>query len=346
MAQIAKAAGVAKSTVSLALRNDLRVSPAQRKRIQRIATKMGYQTNALVARLMYELRASGKGRFVATLAILNCNPDQDIAERNPAVKKLCEGIALRARELGYAVDSFWLRDPGVSIERLASILRSRGIQGVIFHAFGVDADLMDLDPEGVLWNHFAAVTAGVRLRHPPLSFSTNDHYETGFQLSLNLQRLGYKRPGIVIEEWVNERLDRRFVYGFLAACKDTVDAVPPLYMKGSGSAEGNSENDREDFVKWLQNNKPDACGCLNRYIPDWLDELRIRYPEDMGVAFLDLSDATAGMAGMDQRKLETGKSAVDVLIGQIHRNESSPPSSQHGVLVESLWRMGSGVRSA
>ena len=71
MAEIAAAAGVAKSTVSLALRNDPRVAPEAREHIQQVAESMGYQTNALVARLMAELRRSKKQSHVATLAMIN-----------------------------------------------------------------------------------------------------------------------------------------------------------------------------------------------------------------------------------------------------------------------------------
>ena len=52
MQDIAKAAGVGKATVSLALRNDPRLRPQTCRRIQKIARQMGYRTNATIASLM------------------------------------------------------------------------------------------------------------------------------------------------------------------------------------------------------------------------------------------------------------------------------------------------------
>ena len=44
-ADIAQAAGVCKATVSLALRNNTRISKVTRDKINRIATNLGYQLN-------------------------------------------------------------------------------------------------------------------------------------------------------------------------------------------------------------------------------------------------------------------------------------------------------------
>ncbi|MCX7869398.1 MAG: LacI family DNA-binding transcriptional regulator, partial [Terrimicrobiaceae bacterium] len=71
MSEIARAAGVGKATVSLALRDDPRLRPETRARIQRVARELGYQRNAVVANLMAQLRASRDPKFQATLALLN-----------------------------------------------------------------------------------------------------------------------------------------------------------------------------------------------------------------------------------------------------------------------------------
>lgn len=57
MQDVANAAGVARSTVSLALRNDRSIPPATRSRIFAAAEKLGYKTNPLVSALMAPLHA-------------------------------------------------------------------------------------------------------------------------------------------------------------------------------------------------------------------------------------------------------------------------------------------------
>src|SRR5471030_853903 len=75
MQEIAERAGVGKATVSLALRNDPRLRPETRRRIQKLAAKMGYKTNATVANLMAQLRASRTPKYQATLGVLNVSSD-------------------------------------------------------------------------------------------------------------------------------------------------------------------------------------------------------------------------------------------------------------------------------
>src|SRR5690606_21270407 len=134
MAAIAKRAGVAKSTVSMALRNDPRITVAQRKRIQNVAQKMGYQTNALVAQLMAELRKSRKQKPRAPLDVINIwhTPVESNLEISNT-KSWLVGFEERATQLGYSIDRFWINEPGVKPARLAGILEARNVQGVIFH---------------------------------------------------------------------------------------------------------------------------------------------------------------------------------------------------------------------
>ena len=75
MHQIAERAGVGKATVSLALRDDPRLRPETRQRIQRLAAEMGYRTNPTVANLMAQLRASRSSKYQAAIGLLNASPD-------------------------------------------------------------------------------------------------------------------------------------------------------------------------------------------------------------------------------------------------------------------------------
>lgn len=52
MQDVATAAGVDRTTVSLALRNHPRISLATRKRVQQVADELGYRTHPLVSALM------------------------------------------------------------------------------------------------------------------------------------------------------------------------------------------------------------------------------------------------------------------------------------------------------
>lgn len=344
MAAIAKRAGVAKSTVSMALRDDPRITADQRKRIQKVAGQMGYQTNALVARLMAELRKSRKQKYLASLAVINVWKSD--AESNLGIsntKSWLLGFEERAAQLGYSIDRFWIHQPGVKPARLASILEARNIQGVIFH--GVRSEDC-LDKARTIWTRFPSVVIGAHLRTPSLSFVINDHYFSAVQACRQLAGAGYQRIGIVLDQWLDEVVEHRYVAGYLAMVKNTRDPVPPLILEPARPGDQSAlEKRKKSFFEWIRGHQPDACLCINSYLLDWIRDLGVKVPAQMGFALLDLPEEFKGrVAGMDPRSQETAKKAVDVLVGQLHRGEFGIPEVQSGTMIENQWSPGETVR--
>jgi LacI family transcriptional regulator len=343
MAEIARRAGVAKSTVSLALRNDPRITVRQRKRIQKLAAQMGYQTNALVARLMAELRQSRRQKHVASLAVINLwkgPAEANLQTRN--AQSWLEGFQDRAAQMGYSIDRFWLNDPEVKPARLARILEARNVQGVVF--FGVrDEDC--LVGARAIWMRFPSVVTGARLRKPPLSFVMNDQYHAAAQACRQLTTTGYRRIGIVLDRWVDKVGEHRYIAGYLTALGDAARSVPPLILEpGRPDEKYPRQAHRRHFADWVRRHRPDACLCINSYLLDWLTEMGVAIPGEMGFALLDLPEDLRGrVAGMDPRSRETGKKAIDVLVAQLHRGELGIPEIQTGTMIENQWVPGDTV---
>jgi LacI family transcriptional regulator len=346
MAVIAKRAGVAKSTVSMALRDDPRITVAQRKRIQKVAEQMGYQTNALVARLMAELRKSRKQKYLASLAVINVwkTPVESNLEISNT-RSWLEGFEDRAAQLGYSIDRFWINEPDVKPARLARILEARSVQGVIFH--GVRSEDC-LDDARAIWTRFPSVVIGAHLRKPSLSFVINDHYYSAVQACRQLIAAGYRRIGIVLDRWLDEVVEHRYVAGYFATLGSSAGAVPPLFLEQTGPAEKNPRlAHRKQFAAWVRQHRPDACVCINSYLLEWARELGLSVPDKMGFALLDLPEDLKGrVAGMDPRSRETAKKAIDVLVGQLHRGEFGIPEIQTGTLIENQWTPGKTVRDS
>jgi LacI family transcriptional regulator len=340
MAEIALKAGVAKSTVSMALRNHPRIAQENRLRIQKIAQEMGYQTNALVAQLMAELRRNKKSNYVANLALINVSKFADLADRISVVAEWEEGTKQRALSLGYELDLFWLEQPGVSVNRLSKILHARGIQGAIFYGIRSNECLQRCE---AIWSHLPTVTIGYRSESPALNFVTNDLYATALQACSQLREAGYKRIGIVLDKWLDTLLEHRYIAGYYASFPQVSDALPILYLEDP--RESPRPQGKERFCDWVRRWRPDACVCINSFILDWVKELGIEMPSQMGVAFLDLSREFKGkVAGMYQSASWTGMKAVDLLVGHIHRRESGVPLFQNGLLIESQWSPGPTAR--
>ncbi|XHR27679.1 MAG: LacI family DNA-binding transcriptional regulator [Chthoniobacteraceae bacterium] len=340
MAAIAKAANVAKSTVSLALRNDPRVSVEARERIQGIAQKMGYKNNALVARLMYELRTAGKQRYIGSLAFVNVHRVAELRKISGHVNSWLVGGEQQANRLGYSVDHFWLNDPELSAERLSRIFYARNVQGVIFYGLLDEPCLHGCES---IWEHFPSVSIGSRLRKPALHFVSNDHYFTAMQACEQLAIRGYSRIGLILDRLLDNILEHRFVAGYRESCLDQQNNFPVLYL--DDVREYPHTEGKRKFIEWFNTYHPDACICLNSFILDWIKELGIKIPDEMGVAFLDLPKEIKGKAaGMEQQAEWTGMTATDMIIGQILRREVGLPPFQRGILIESQWCPGPTVR--
>lgn len=329
MRDIAERAGVGKATVSLALRDDPRLRAETRQRIQKLAAEMGYRANATVASLMAQLRASRSPKYRATLGLVNASSDPRTLTGLHTFREWAEGCAQRAAQLGYALDHFWLHQPGVGPARLAEILESRNIRGLIVAAL---LDERALPPAFArVWENFACVVVGIRPAEPALHFASNDQYATALRAVQELARLGYERPGLVIHPKVDGIVERRFSAGFWAG-QEALGAAGRVPVFPFDPA------DKAGFRAWVEAHEPDGILCLHPEIRGWLEQMGRRVPESVGIAHLDYSNAElTGWAGMQQNNNLVGAAAVDLVIGQLHRNEAGVPDFRKSILIESTW---------
>ncbi len=329
MNDIARAAGVGKATVSLALRDDPRLRPETRARIQKVAQELGYETNATVANLMAQLRASRTPRYQATLALLNVSTNPRVIEELPTFASWARGAEVRARGLGYGLDRFWLQEPGVSPGRVKSILDSRGIRGVLLIGALEHGALGTR--HAALWRGQACVALGAPTT-PAFHFACNDQYATALTAVRRLRALGCQRPGLVINGDVDANVEHRFSAAFLAGAEAgrarVFDFAPGRFAL---------------FEKWMRREKPDAILCLHAEVRTWLERLGLRAPDGIALAHLDLNDQLGDWAGMNQNSEMVGAAAVDLVIGQLHRNEAGAPTHPKCLLIQSDWVAGATV---
>ncbi len=343
LSTIANKAGVSKSTVSLALRNDSRVSESLKMKIQKIAREQGYQSNALLAQLMGELRKSNSGKYIATLAAISLNPEVK-KNRNAASTLLVQGYTQQARQHGYEINEFRLSDAPQSIQqystRLSKILKARTIKGVIFYDVRNESDLADCRS---IWENQACIVIGPRIQSPALNFVTVDHFYTAKLACEKMIYAGYSKVGIVLDAWVDNIMEHRLVAAYNTIRMEKPQWPPVLTL--NEMRDNARLNDRRRFADWISCYKPDACLCLNNFIPEWLNDLGYRYPEDIGVAMLDLNEDSRHIGtGINQRMECLGKKAADLVIGQINRGETSIPSFQAGTLITGEWVRGPTIR--
>ena len=127
---IAREVGVTPTTVSLALRNNPRISAPTRRKVRQTAEDMGYRPNAELSRMMASLKTR-QNRDVRPVIALVAD-----AARGRSVRGIAQTIAEAA---GYGLDLIEISQSGMHAERIAGVLRARGIRGAVLYRINVDA---------------------------------------------------------------------------------------------------------------------------------------------------------------------------------------------------------------
>jgi DNA-binding LacI/PurR family transcriptional regulator len=338
MADVARAAGVSKNTVSLALRNDPQIPLATRERVEKAANRLGYQRNQAVGELMARLRRSGQPGHQATLALVNANRNPDAFTRHPTIPSYVEGCRRRARSLGYTLDQFFMHDPAMTGEALSRIFAARSIRGVVL------VGLMDENqlPPSILpvMKRLPCVVTGVRTRDPALSFACVDHHMLALQAVEHALTLGYRRPALVLDGVIDELVNGRFTAGYMIGQRriPRANRIPPFYRVKE------ARQNPDVFCQWMKKAKPDVIFTLYTVVRQWLEENGWRVPRDVGLIQLEWRPAQPGWAGMHQHNDVVGEAAIEMLDGLLHRGESGEPAFPRATLIGPTWVDGATVR--
>lgn len=331
MSDVAREAGVSKNTVSLALRNDPQIPEKTRVRISKLATEMGYRRNPVVGELMARLHAGGTQRFRSTVALINANQDRHAFSKHPTIPVFVRGCRMRAAELGYHLNVFWMHDPSVRAERLIQIFKARGIPG------GIIAGLLKENriAESFLpvIEAFPFVVAGVRTREPALSFACSDHHMVALRAFEKAIELGFKRPALVLDRQIDALVDFRFSAGYRTGQQN----VPRSRRLEPFFEVQEARENRSLFHKWLQTEQPDVIFTLYNEVKDWIEELGIRVPQDISLIQYEWRENRPDVPGINQHNDLAGQAAVDMLVGMLHRGERGTPPFPLGTFIGPTW---------
>jgi LacI family transcriptional regulator len=330
---IATRAGVSHTTVSLALRNDPRILPETRKRISLLAAKLGYRRDAVLGNLMAHLRTLKISPAHATLGFVTAWSTRNGWRDAPNHQRFFAGAISRANDLGYAIDEFWLAEPGMTSARMTAILRCRGIKGLILQSLSQPNGRLHLN-----WDHFACVTKGLTVRYPAAHRVVSSHYDD-MQLAVRkLIHKGYRRLGLVLGRSHDLRVGRAWLASYCLHENEiaAADRVPAFIVRQAGST--------SLFKQWLGQYRPDVILFAEQPVPDWIAELGLKAPRDIGLVHLDWSPESGPLAGIDLNPESLGVAAIDLLVGQLHAHECGIPRHEKVVEVFGRWVPGSSLR--
>lgn len=345
LADIAGRAGVHVTTVSLALRNHPRLPLATRERIQALAKKLGYAPDPFLRALVAYRGKMMPRRNPPTLAYVTNWNTRWGWKRVTAHPDFYAGAERKARELGFNLDHFWLREPDLTHSRLNAILCARGINGIIIasHMREVDAAL-HFD-----WARFSAVKIDYFPHQPELHNVTND--QCGI-IRLAMQRvmaLGYRRIGFVMHRGWDHSVDHLWSAGFLCEQQNLAvrDRIPMLLFPDAKPVENWINESKSEvvappdlFARWYAKHRPEVIISKAAFVAPRLAELKLRVPHDVAFADVFLGAFDGSVAGVRQNHETVGELAVEILAGQLQHNKFGVPEVPTTTFVEGTWFSG------
>lgn len=330
---IAKTAGVSVATVSLALRNHRSISASRRNEIHQLAQRLGYKKNPHVSSLMRHIRSHRKIPKGAVIALVWAHPNPNACKES-TFNRHWTGIRQRAEFFGYHVDNFWYNDPNLNAKSLTRILLARGIQGVVIAPYLQSK--IELE-----WHHFALAAMGHAMEDAHLHSSSGNHFANTRIAIENLRRIGYRRIGLATS--ISHASSRWFSYITACYIQEYIDSsgrLPPNLPRFLLTQKWTQAN----FRRWFFKEKPDVILTTQWEVMDWLQQMKVKVPDDVGVAVLNHNPSVPELSGINPLSEVIGANAVDLIVQQIDNNEYGPPKYPKQVNVTGIWVAGKTVR--
>ncbi|MDF1738590.1 MAG: LacI family DNA-binding transcriptional regulator [Verrucomicrobiales bacterium] len=333
---IARSTGVSTMTVSRVLRGAPKVAETTRQRVLEAAETLGYEPDPHLARLMQNVRSRKKIGLRAVIAVIREDLPED-GLLGPSYQYVpIEDIRSRAHGHGYAVEEFFLGRDGLTPKRLQQVLRARGIEAVIVSPQSTQLPCAEID-----YSPFAAVKFGNAMEEPALHMCAGN-MTLGIQMAAEqLSARGYERIGVAVTQWIVNRSQFGYTGGLFhwQLSLPTANRVPLLLFPDNDISLG-----FDTFEKWFNEHQPDALITFDTHVPDWLKQLGLGVPEDIGFVAHDWTPKMSHLAGIYQRRDHLAAAAVDILVSQLSQHEHGVPEVPRQIMTPPQWVDGASVR--
>ncbi len=316
---IAKESGVGKTTVGRVLQNSGYVSDEVRRRVLEAAGRLGYRPDPALGALARRRWPGGARPKTATIAYIHHGVSTDAIKAPPEF----QGVRQRAQELGYAVDTFSLKEYS-SFPALNRILHARGIQGVLVQAF---RDTIHID---LKWQRFFTVFIG-----PENDLARVHNVQADFRSALHqavkaCRDRGYRKIGLALmnhaASGTNIPFHAQALYERLGLERDCGPQPQILTYEPS-------EDFAPQFYRWFRESRPDVVVSTNIQPYYWLTSAHHydgrqrdrKIPGDVAFVCTRNSPDVHSIAHVDLREQEQGRQAVDLVHQQLQHGAIGKP---------------------
>lgn len=332
---VAQAAGVHNTTVSLALRNSHLIPVATRERIQAIARSLGYAPDPALRALAAYRNSYRQRRRAETLVYLTRSDTRWGWRQSPAEEQYFSAAERRATELGFTFRHMWLGEPGMNPRRLDRMLTHEGIRCLLLAPHLPSGESLDaLD-----WSRLCAVRIGCTTSLAPdvnqISIDAGAIVRLAFH---HVLQAGYSRVGLVLPRPLDENSDRAWSAAYHAEqYRRELRPVPVLFLPES-SAEASAA-----LASWHRQHRPEVVLSLSPVVRQLLRQSGLEMPDAVGYVDLLLQDVLGTIAGVQGCHVRIGELAVEQLAAQLERNLFGLPPVPTVTSVGGKWCSGASL---
>lgn len=328
---VADFVGVAKSTVSMALKGHPQIPAHTAERIRAAARKLGYRPDPILSamgRNRWRTAADEKGGRV--LAYVHALP------RTRALRTVerYEGARREAERLGYALEGFRFADVRASASRLAAVLKARGIRGVLFDSLLRPEEFTDFP-----WQDTASAWCGTHSEAVVTHTIELDAFRRFEEAWERVWSAGARRIGVCVARNLS---DERWAVSEAAylGCRsrDGAEELPVLDLRGK------DETAQVTAMKSWMRAKPDVVISLENTGWVLLRKAGFRMPQDVGFVALHLWPADSTNSGFSSMLEEQGVAAVRLVHHDLLNFQLGLPVNPLVVTIEARWREGDTLR--
>ena len=218
-----------------------------------------------------------------------------------------------AHLLGYKLEFATIGPDPASQKKVSRKLLNEGIRGLIAGPITTwTPAALALD-----WEHFACVEMGTTIESPSLHRVERSFYDDLLEFYAYLYDMGYRRIGLALS-----RTRLEFMRHMPESTLLFFEQTHP-YMQRASPLCANYEWSANGLKRWLHDQKPDVLLVYEPDISQWLSQMRIRVPQDIGVAFL--SSAGGVQSGLVPDINLLAKEAIHLLARMVEGGELGIP---------------------
>jgi len=329
---IAEKCNVSVATVSYALRNSSHISESTRAQVHSVAQQLGYRPDPSLSSLASSKKRIGQTPFYASVGILHPNPEDSRATR--LFNEHARHFKQQMEAFGCSVTDFQVDSNRYSPERLAQILRTRGIRGLLL-GWGDWPENFDHFP----WDEFTVISTLRTTQGSNIDKVTMNHFHALDEIFQRLEVFPETRYGLILHDDCPPIIESQILGAYHANMferSSLASNIPPYYYHlNEGPAR---------LQEWYHTHRPEVVISHRVIDPDLFEKAGIHFPMPTRLVVMEIDEPSRIKYSGFYTEGELGRTAATLLARRMRNDEvKCKPRRAKLTLVNGVWHDGATI---